>query len=167
MIIDEARTNDLASLVELEQLCSPHPWSEPTLAAALSGTAGDQVIIGRAEDELTELLGFCVFRALAEEVEIHNIAVRPQHRRQGLARALLVRALELAAASGARVAHLEVRAGNAAAVALYRHLGFSCVGRRANYYASPEEDALLFSAAVQRPPIPPGGARRPGRGPGR
>lgn len=46
-------------------------------------------------------------------------------------------------------ATLEVRAGNAAAVALYRRLGFEEVGRRRRYYAD-GSDALLMT----RPPGP-------------
>jgi len=148
MIIEDAHATDLAALVALEGLCSPHPWSETMLASGLGANAGERVLVARAEDGSRELLGFCLFRAVADEVEIHNVAVHPSHRRQGLARALLVRAMELAASSGSLVAHLEVRAGNAAAIELYRQLGFRPVGRRPGYYRSPDEDALLFSARL-------------------
>ena len=39
---------------------------------------------------------------------------------------------------------LEVRASNAAALAVYRALGFAATGRRPRYYADPPEDALLL-----------------------
>ena len=39
---------------------------------------------------------------------------------------------------------LEVRASNAAAIALYEKLGFRQVGRRPHYYLSPPEDALIL-----------------------
>jgi [ribosomal protein S18]-alanine N-acetyltransferase len=151
MIIEDADSSDLDGLIELEHVCSPHPWSDALMATALSGTEGERTIVGRAENETRPLLGFCVFRVVADEAEIHNVAVHPAHRRRGLARSLLVRALELAAADGALVAHLEVRSGNGAAIALYRQLGFEQVGQRVGYYTSPEEDAWLFSAAIQRP----------------
>jgi ribosomal-protein-alanine N-acetyltransferase len=158
MVIEDARASDLGPLVELEQLCSSHPRSEPLMAQALSGSGGERVLVARAESGSRELWGFCVFRVAVEEVEIHDVAVHPAQRRRGLARALLARAMELAAATGAEVAHLEVRAENAAAIALYRQVGFEQVGRRAGYYTSPVEDALLFSAPVRILEMPGHGA---------
>ena len=63
--------------------------------------------------------------------------------------------LEITARGGARAFHLEVRAGNAAARALYRAMGFEEVGKRHSYYSAPVEDAVLLSrvdpaAAVAR-----------------
>jgi ribosomal-protein-alanine N-acetyltransferase len=148
MIIERARANDLPALVELERLCSPHPWSEAMLAAAIGGTTGEQVWVAREMQESQVPIAFCVYRAAADEVEIHNVAVHPDHRRRGLAHSLLARGLATAAGAGAKVAHLEVRAGNAAAIALYRGLGFELVGRRPGYYTYPQEDALLLSARL-------------------
>ena len=42
---------------------------------------------------------------------------------------------------------LEVRASNAAAIALYRSCGLGSIGRRPNYYRQPPEDALLLARA--------------------
>jgi ribosomal-protein-alanine N-acetyltransferase len=39
---------------------------------------------------------------------------------------------------------LEVRAGNLAALTLYRRFGFVEVGRRKGYYRDPAEDAVLM-----------------------
>jgi ribosomal-protein-alanine N-acetyltransferase len=71
--------------------------------------------------------------------------VAPEARRRGLARRLLRQVLETAVHQGARAAHLEVRAGNEAARALYRSMGFREVGRRGGYYSAPTEDAVLLS----------------------
>jgi ribosomal-protein-alanine N-acetyltransferase len=40
---------------------------------------------------------------------------------------------------------LEVRAGNEAALSLYRKFGFDVVGRRPRYYQDNYEDALLMT----------------------
>jgi ribosomal-protein-alanine N-acetyltransferase len=44
---------------------------------------------------------------------------------------------------------LEVRAGSLGAIALYRQLGFSEVGRRPAYYRNPEDDAVLMQASLR------------------
>jgi ribosomal-protein-alanine N-acetyltransferase len=159
MIIESTRDSDLPALVELERLCSSHPWSEAMLAAAVGGSAGEQVCVARDEQDPQGSIGFCVYRVVADEAEIHNVAVHPEQRRRGVAHSLLVRSMETAAGAGATVAHLEVRAGNAAAIALYRGLGFELVGRRPAYYASPQEDALLFSARLGQVSQTSGGLR--------
>ena len=75
------------------------------------------------------------------ELHVTTIAVRPEHRRRGHARALVSAAL--AAYPVARCVHLEVRPTNAAAITLYESLGFRATGRRPRYYG--DEDALLMT----------------------
>jgi ribosomal-protein-alanine N-acetyltransferase len=53
-----------------------------------------------------------------------------------------------AKARGGAVAHLEVRAGNVAALTLYEGLGYRRVGRRRAYYPDNQEDALLLLAEL-------------------
>ena len=49
---------------------------------------------------------------------------------------------------------LEVRASNAAALALYQRHGFSAAGVRRAYYSAPVEDALLLQAPLFPRPVP-------------
>ncbi len=55
---------------------------------------------------------------------VQNLGVVPQHRRRGLGRALLCRALQGFQQAGLERAGLEVTAENAGAVRLYRQMGF-------------------------------------------
>lgn len=94
------------------------------------------------------IAAYCVFRVIADEMELLSLAVRPEWRRQGLGRWLGRRALTLAAGGGARSAFLEVRSGNAAARRLYASLGFAETGRRPGYYKNPIEDAVVLARAL-------------------
>lgn len=76
--------------------------------------------------------------------ELDSIAVHPAARRKGTASALVRALLAWAADHHATRLILEVRASNAAALALYRSFGFHIRGRRPSYYTHPEEDALLL-----------------------
>ncbi|TCZ55290.1 GNAT family N-acetyltransferase [Roseicella aquatilis] len=87
--------------------------------------------------------GFVLARAAGGEAEILTLAVLPAARRQGLGAALMAAALAGAAARGAEAMFLEVAAGNAAALPLYRGLGFAEVGRRRRYYPD-GADALVL-----------------------
>ena len=73
-----------------------------------------------------------------------NIAVHPDHRRQGIAAALLQRLLEDLARMGSHSLTLEVRKSNAPAISLYEKLGFVQIGCRPRYYRNPKEDALIM-----------------------
>ena len=72
-------------------------------------------------------------------------------RRRGFGARLLSQLLESARALGALTVHLEVRASNEAAQALYRRFGFRRTGRRRGYYACPPEDAVLMSLNLTEP----------------
>jgi ribosomal-protein-alanine N-acetyltransferase len=148
--LEAATLDDLAALTVLEARCHTHPWSERGIRDAIVPVAGEGAILllrapWTAADAERGIRAYCSFQVVAGEAHIHNLAVAPEARRQGLGRRLLGMALESATARGARVIHLEVRAGNVAARALYLSMGFRELGRRAAYYSAPLEDAVLLS----------------------
>ena len=78
-----------------------------------------------------------------------NIAVDPDRRRQGIARALLDGMLDRAGHDANYT--LEVRVSNTGAIALYERYGFRTVGTRRHYYSDNGEDALIMWRAVGTP----------------
>jgi ribosomal-protein-alanine acetyltransferase len=90
------------------------------------------------------ILGFAMYRVIAGEGELLNLAVDPSARRTGVARALLQEMMQQA-----EIWHLEVRESNLAAIALYDSLGYQKVGRRSGYY-SDGEAAQLFTFTTAR-----------------
>jgi ribosomal-protein-alanine N-acetyltransferase len=75
------------------------------------------------------------------EYEIHTIGVDPVYQGRGIGRRLLAELLNFAAGG---VVHLEVRTDNAAAIALYRSVGFTQVGLRPSYYRVSGADAYTM-----------------------
>ena len=93
-----------------------------------------------AEEE-GRVLGFLVAREVApDEREILNLAVAPDFRRKGVAKALLQQCLD--GFSG--VVILEVRESNHGALMFYKHHGFQELSRRPKYYEYPEESAIVM-----------------------
>jgi [ribosomal protein S18]-alanine N-acetyltransferase len=86
------------------------------------------------------VVGFLVWRAVADEREILNLAVHPGSRRRGVACALLAAVLQEAPGRW----FLEVRESNTAARQLYRKLGFMEVSTRPAYYEEPREPAIVM-----------------------
>lgn len=133
---------DVDSVLAIAAACpEAAQWPRADYGRAVRGEYGAWVVVG-ADGRLA---GFIVTRCIADEVEILNLAVAPAERRRGLARSLLEAALAAVRESGIRRAFLEVRESNAAAIALYRRQGFAETDRRSRYYASPAEDAMVFS----------------------
>ena len=91
------------------------------------------------------MAGYAGLQTVLDEGSITNVAVLPEFRRRGAARALLEELLARGKAMDLAFLTLEVRASNAPAIALYTGLGFQEVGRRRGYYEAPREDALLFT----------------------
>ncbi|WP_300717505.1 ribosomal protein S18-alanine N-acetyltransferase [uncultured Desulfovibrio sp.] len=135
--LDEA---DAVAMQRLEAACFPLPWSEEQCRAALGQRAF--LAYGLFRDEA--LLGYIALYRAADELEVLNLAVLPAARRQGMGERLLRAALQEARKTGSNKALLEVRTGNAPAIALYEKCGFVRAGRRPRYYADTGEDALIY-----------------------
>ena len=88
--------------------------------------------------------GYVGSQTVMDETDMMNIAVHPDFRRQGVARALILALTEELKNRGSHCLTLEVRASNDSARALYESLGFVLVGTRRNYYQNPKEDALIL-----------------------
>jgi ribosomal-protein-alanine N-acetyltransferase len=118
-------------------------WSAAELSELLAGP-GTYALL--AED--ANPVGMILCRAVAGEAEILTLAVVPQARRQGLARALTLAAAGLARQAKAEEMFLEVAVDNLAAVRLYESIGFRRAGLRRGYYD--RDDGVRVDAAVMR-----------------
>jgi [ribosomal protein S18]-alanine N-acetyltransferase len=87
------------------------------------------------------------FGGLIRKGHVVSIAVMPQHRRKGVAKALITKALEGMEYYKAKQCFLEVRVTNDAAISLYKKLGFE-VTRTLNGYYSDGEDAYVMTKRI-------------------
>lgn len=117
--------------------------------------ARDGRVLGVMDGGTQGLIGYVWLARLPFDAEIQALGVIPDYRGRGVGNALISAACTLAKRWQSERLLLEVRAGNVAAIALYRRHGFSEDGRRKNYYpAAPDshdasrEDALLLSCAL-------------------
>ena len=132
----------IPQLAALERACFSLPWTAEQLSAQRKD-AQHEFIAAVTEDGT--VLGYVGMMTVLDEGYISNVAVGPEYRRQGIADALITRLDELCRARALAFVTLEVRAGNAPAIALYEKHGFARVGLRRNYYERPREDALIMT----------------------
>jgi [ribosomal protein S18]-alanine N-acetyltransferase len=107
-------------------------WSR---ALVEEGVAGRLPTVHHLVAEAGDLVvGHAVASLAGDVAELQRIAVMEDHRRSGVATALLDEVLTISAASGADRVLLEVRDDNATALAFYAARGFVEVDRRRRYY---------------------------------
>lgn len=143
-MIEPATPADLDAVLEIERHSFHSAWTRETFEREL---ATHHARIDVVRDDHARVLAFHNYWLVSASAELHvlSIATHPDHRRRGLGGQLLAHALDAARAIGATLATLEVRKGNAPAIALYERCGFRTVHVRARYYHDNDEDALVMT----------------------
>jgi ribosomal-protein-alanine N-acetyltransferase len=133
------------ALAALHRRCfddSPPPWSAGDFGLLLTHP-GARLATGPG--------GFALAQSAGPEAELLTIAVDPDQRRQGHARALLEDLATRLAAEGIEEIFLEVAETNTAARGLYLAAGYSERGRRRGYYrraGGAPIDAVIMGLAL-------------------
>ena len=133
---------DVPAVHEIDLLSFSLPWPERSFRFELTE---NQVSRGWVTEVDGKIAAMLVLWFIVDEAHIATVAVHPDFRRQGIGEQILLHALRAARAEGAQRAFLEVRAGNAAAQAMYRKYGFTVAGVRRGYYKDNNEDAFLMN----------------------
>lgn len=137
--------SDLPRVLAVERRAFATPWSMPMFTLELSKPCGICLAAWSGED----LLGYLICARYDQAWHLMNVAVDPEHRRRGIARALIDALLARAGEDASYT--LEVRVSNVPAIALYKSYGFRSVGKRRRYYPDTGEDAVVMWRAVGSP----------------
>ena len=135
------------ALAELEAACFSEPWSEQAFLDALKQP---EALMMTAIGTGNNPIGYCGIYLSADEGEITNVAVCPDHRKQGIADVILTEVFAEAWKRGAQTIYLEVRESNLPAQKLYEKHGFVSCGIRKNFYRKPTEHAIVMSCDLTR-----------------
>jgi len=149
-IVRAALPSDLDAIVALEQAtpAAAH-WRAEHYSEAVSGQSGPRkMLVVESHSEPLGVCGFAVMHFVHDECEIENIAISAAMQRKGIGQLLLKCMLQEAKDRNASRVLLEVRSGNAAAIALYKKCGFQLDSVRKGYYSAPVGAALLFSLSL-------------------
>ncbi len=131
---------DVPAVAKLESETFSVPWSANAFLEEVENP--ERLFVTAYVDGV--LAGYMGLIPSFDEADITNVAVAPFVRRCGVAEKMLTTAMEWATGRGVNAFTLEVRAGNAGAIALYEKLGFVSEGVRKNFYEKPTEDALIM-----------------------
>ncbi|OUS05708.1 hypothetical protein A9Q96_10935 [Rhodobacterales bacterium 52_120_T64] len=107
---------------------APRPWSAKEF---------NSLLVSPNVKLFEEVGGFAMFRYAGPEAELLTIAVDPTHRRQGIAKKLMLTGHESARSAGVEEVFLEVSQENPHAKSLYEQFGYEVRAIRENYYFGP------------------------------
>jgi len=141
--------DDVDRVTAVEATAYSHPWTRGNFLDSLVSGHHAQVCTHGAAG----IVAYSVVMPGVDEDHLLNLTVDRAHLRRGWGSYLLERVIHSAVLRGASGLWLEVRASNAAALALYDRFGFLQTGRRRDYYpaAKGREDAVLMSLSFAAP----------------
>ena len=132
---------DLDAIEQIERVSYPTPWSRSMFTSELAKPSSRSLA---ALDDDGSVIGYLVISKHVDAWHVMNVAVAPDHRRRGVASALIARLLEVTRSDAERGHTLEVRVSNVGAIALYESFGFQRRGVRRGYYTDNREDAVIM-----------------------
>ena len=138
--IREMTFDDIDEVVRIEKENFSVPWDENGFFSFMirEGT------VCRCALQEGRVIGYGGMVTAADEADITNVSVSEKCRRSGAGTAIVEKLFERGREMGIRKVFLEVRKSNAAAIGLYKKLGFEELGVRKNYYEAPVEDAVTM-----------------------
>ena len=143
VVIRKMTADDVPAVTQIDRMSFSLPWPEHSFRYEVSENRVARCYVAETEDR--QIAAMIVSWIIVDEMHIATIATHPNFRRQGIGDCILTEALLDGREAGAKLAFLEVRAGNAAAQAMYRKFGFEITGRRPRYYKDNGEDAILMT----------------------
>lgn len=135
------RRRHLRGVLAVEEQVYPHPWSGSLFLSEMSLRSSRAYFVARSA---RSVVGYGGLMLNDDDAHITTLAVDPKHQRRRIGTRLMLTLTNSAVQRGARHLTLEVRSGNDAAQALYRHFGLAPVGTRPGYYTATNEDALIM-----------------------
>ncbi len=127
-------------IVKIENACFSHPWTKDGIIEAMNNRTKFYVF-----EKGGKVLGYVGVSVILDEGYITNVAVLPEYRGLGIARALMKKLDDLARLENLSFISLEVRTSNQKAISLYEKFDYKTEGVRKNFYDDPREDALIMT----------------------
>lgn len=137
--VENLSEQNIKDVSKIEGLCIETPWGERELFRELENKNAFYACIKK--DGRT--VGYGGIWLSVGTADITNIAVLPEHRREGFGSLILSELTKKAVENGCFEINLEVNENNIGAVLLYEKCGFEKVGIRKKYYKN-KDNAIIM-----------------------
>lgn len=140
--IEKMHLYHLDDVMEIETLnYGEHHWSRDSFVNEIDNAISEYLV---AVNENGKSIGYIGIWKIMDEAHVTNLAVHPDFQRQGIARFLITKALDICYSEKIKFITLEVRVSNEKAKKLYEKFGFKSLGVRKKYYQDNNEDAIIM-----------------------
>ena len=149
--INFAKTEYIDLISEFEQkYFNNEAYSKDTITEILKDNyiLKNNINIFVTTNENEELLGYIIFTITDDYTDILKVFVRDGDRRNGYARQMLNKIIDLAKRFKSKKIMIEVRSKNLTAIEFYKNNDFAEISIRKNYYNNPSDDALIFERNI-------------------
>lgn len=131
---------DMPAVLAIESQSFEFPWTEDEFIRCLR----QRDCIGMVAERNEEVVGFMIYELHKTRIHILSFAVHPNHRREGVGRAMTEKLVSKLAYQRRNRIVLEVRETNLGAQLFFRDLGFRATGVLKGFYEDTPEDAFLM-----------------------
>ncbi len=145
MRVREGTISDAHTIYEIGTECFSDAWREETVAVDIEKPHSLYLVAEGGSG----ILGYACLWLVEDELQLVNIGVRKEERRNGIASALMEKTEEEAVLRKASLIYLEVRVSNVAAQELYRKFGFKVQAIRKGVYSLPKEDGYIMGKILK------------------
>lgn len=137
---------DMPQVMAIENTSFEFPWSEDDFLDVLR----ERNVIGMVavDHDSQAVVCYMIHRLQRSRIEVLNLAVHLEYRRQGIASALLQKQIDSLSSDRRSQITAEVRETNWPAIYLMRSLGFIATEIRHGVYDETDDDAYLFRLRV-------------------
>jgi ribosomal-protein-alanine N-acetyltransferase len=144
-IISKAEPSDAVAIRAIAVAANIDAWTEADYLAEIDRP--DSYVLKSVE--LGIVCGFLLARTVPgasdrPNIDLYNIAVRPDRIGRGIGKALISDLLDRLAQTDAETIWLEVRRSNETAIKFYEKQGFVAEISRPRFYSDPIEDAVIM-----------------------
>jgi ribosomal-protein-alanine acetyltransferase len=137
LTVEDASLQHLDKLCEIEGECFDREAFTRQQMIHLLTDYNSVSLVAKVDDKIVGfIIGMIYFDRSSSVGHILTIDVLPAYRRRGIGQKLLQEMEKIFRGKGVRTCRLEVREDNAAALQLYKKLGYEVVARLKNYYGN-------------------------------
>lgn len=141
----DMKASDIPDIMQIEKECFNEPWTADNFLYELrKKVAHNWVVLCDNKP-----CAYMCFWEIGSELQLNNIAVRKDVRRQGIAQKLLDRMIQYASDQHIKSITLEVSEQNRTAIKFYDKQGFKQIGIRPLYYEYDLSNALILTKKLE------------------
>ena len=143
MKVKKMQQQDIDEVFVIERISNQFPWSLENFQNSLRANHNAWIF----RNALNKIQGYVITQAMANELHLLNICVKPEAQGKGLGCAILNHVINYAKTDSYTVIVLEVRSSNNRAQQCYERAGFNKIAVQEEYYPSDNgrEDAVLMA----------------------